>query len=172
MDWKNILGTVAPMLATAVGGPLAGTAVKFLTDGLGLNDGAGEKEISIALKTATPETLAKLKELDNSFVIKMEELGINLEEIHAKDRNSARNMQVETRSRMPAFIALTALAGFFGILTAMIFIAIPPISEAPVNIMLGVLGTLVVGISNFYFGSSKGSADKTQIMATQANNKG
>ena len=165
MDWKSIVGTVAPGLATALGGPLAGMAVSAITRGLGLSDDAGEAEIDMAMRSATPETLAKLKEIDAKFKTDMKALDIDLEKIAAADRDSARSMQTTTRSRMPAFIALVALTGFFGILICMIFVTLPAASEAPLQIMLGVLGTLVVGISNFYFGSSQGSKDKTALLS-------
>ena len=35
MDWKSIIGVVAPTLATALGGPLAGLAVETLGKALG-----------------------------------------------------------------------------------------------------------------------------------------
>lgn len=47
-DWKAIVKTVAPALGTALGGPLAGTAVKVLSEALlGHSDGK-EEEIARA----------------------------------------------------------------------------------------------------------------------------
>jgi hypothetical protein len=34
MDWKKIVGAVAPTLATALGGPLAGMAAAAVSDAL------------------------------------------------------------------------------------------------------------------------------------------
>jgi len=31
-DWKKVVSTVAPVLGTALGGPLAGAATKFIAD--------------------------------------------------------------------------------------------------------------------------------------------
>jgi hypothetical protein len=164
MDWKALVGTVAPGIATALGGPLAGLAVSALTNALGLPSGSTEDDVAATMKTATPDQLLALKKADQDFAVRMEELGIDLEKVNAADRDSARRMQTETRSRMPAFIALMSLAGFFGILLCMIFVTLPATAEAPLNIMLGVLGTLVVGISNFFYGSSSGSARKTEML--------
>jgi hypothetical protein len=164
MDWKALVGTVAPGIATALGGPLAGLAVSALTNALGLPSGSTEDDVAATMKTATPDQLLALKKADQDFAVRMEELGIDLEKVNAADRDSARRMQTETRSRMPAFIALMSLAGFFGILLCMIFVTLPSTAEAPLNIMLGVLGTLVVGISNFFYGSSSGSARKTEML--------
>ena len=164
MDWKALVGTVAPGIATALGGPLAGLAVSALTNALGLPSGSTEDDVAARMKTATPDQLLALKKADQDFAVRMEELGIDLEKVNAADRDSARRMQTETRSRMPAFIALMSLAGFFGILLCMIFVTLPATAVAPLNIMLGVLGTLVVGISNFFYGSSSGSARKTEML--------
>ena len=32
VDWKDVIGAVAPTIATALGGPLAGAAVKTLSN--------------------------------------------------------------------------------------------------------------------------------------------
>ena len=67
---------------------------------------------------------------------------------------------------MPAYIAFAALCGFFGILAAIIFVELPAASEAPLNVMLGALGSLVVAIGNYYFGSSAGSSAKNDLIAS------
>jgi len=38
MDWKSIVSTVAPWIASAVTGPLGGLAVGAVADALGLSD--------------------------------------------------------------------------------------------------------------------------------------
>jgi hypothetical protein len=38
LDWRKTLGTVAPAIATALGGPLAGVAVGMAAKALGLGD--------------------------------------------------------------------------------------------------------------------------------------
>lgn len=164
--WENILKTVAPLLGTAIGGPFGGMAAKMITGAL-LGDDQATDDIEVAklaITNATPDQLLLLKEADNSFKLSMEKLGIERKALNVKDRNSARDMQISTRSWAPGLIALCCMSGFFGILFALIFIQIPEQSIQPLNVMLGVLGTLVVGIANFYFGSSSGSKAKTEIM--------
>lgn len=162
---KTILGVVAPTLATALGGPLAGGAVKFLAAKLLGNENATADVVLRAVQSASPETLSKIKEIDANYNIEMKKLDIDLERISAEDRNSARKMQISTKSIMPGLIALAALTGFFGILIAMVFVEIPPASEAPLQIMLGTLGALVMSVGHFYFGSSAGSKEKTEHLA-------
>ncbi len=164
MDWKEIVSTVAPGLATALGGPMAGVAVRGIASALLGTEDAGQTDVEQAVLRASPEDLRKLKQAELEFRQQMKELEIDLQALHAADRESARSRQVKTGDQMPALIAFAALAGFFGILAAMIFVDLPPGSEAPLNVMLGALGSLVVAIGNYYFGSSAGSSAKNVLI--------
>jgi len=164
MNWKQIVQTVAPGLATALGGPMAGVAVRSIAAALLGNHDATEAQVEAAIRAASPEDFRKLKQAEQKFQIDMKALEIDLATLHAADRDSARVRQIKTGDQMPAFIAFAALAGFFGILAAMIFVDLPPGSEAPLNVMLGALGSLVVAIGNYYFGSSAGSSAKNQLI--------
>ena len=165
------LATIAPTLAgtlgTAVGGPIGGalakTAVTALSEALGL-DTDDPKAVARALEHATPEQIAAVREADQAFAARMRELDLHELDVHARDRDSARRRQVLTKDRMPGLIALAALVGFFGILSAMMFHAIPAAAMQPLLVMLGALGTLVTQIGAYYFGSSAGSAKKTEAM--------
>ena len=162
---KGILATVAPVLGAAIGGPFGGMAARVITKTL-LGEESDDPAVAVeAIRNATPDQLLALKKADHEFQARMKELDIRLEEISASDRDSARRRQIETKDRMPAAIALAALAGFFGILLAMVFVDIPPSAAQPLAVMLGALGGLVTSIGNYYFGSSAGSAKKNDIIA-------
>ena len=79
-DWKALVKTVAPVLGTALGGPLAGAATAAITKAVLGSDTATEKDIEAALATASPEILLKLKEADQAFETRMTELGIDVGE--------------------------------------------------------------------------------------------
>ena len=107
MDWKNVVGTVAPVLGAALGGPLGGAAVSVISEALGLNEKT-EDAIKNALSGTTPEQLLALKNADQAFAVKMEELGLRREElsfakvkdmevIASGDRDSARKSLSWTR---------------------------------------------------------------------------
>lgn len=171
-DWRGLIKTVAPTLATAFGGPLAGMATRAIAGALLGDEDATEAQVAEALRTAKPEDLLKLKQADQDFAARMKELDIELAKVDAGDRASARRRQAEMKDRMPAFIALAALAGFFGILAALMRLEIPPDAVAPLQVMLGALGGLVVQIGNYYFGSSAGSARKNELLAGLAKGGG
>ncbi|MDE1868323.1 MAG: hypothetical protein KGI08_11535, partial [Thaumarchaeota archaeon] len=58
---SDVLRSVAPMIATALGGPLAGAAVSFLSSKLGVDPALVEQTVA----GMTPADLVRMKELDN-----------------------------------------------------------------------------------------------------------
>lgn len=114
-DWKSLVGSVAPTIATALGGPLAGMAVKAVGDALGLEK-PSEDAVSAALANATPDMLLKVKQADQEFSARMKELDIKVSELETQDRASARAMMIQTKARTPA-----VLSYFIVLLTAAIY---------------------------------------------------
>ena len=163
-DWKSIVGAVAPTIATVLGGPLAGMAVKTLSSTLlGKNDGSPD-EIQAALAGATPADLQKLKDADNTFKLEMEKLGVDLERIASADRDSARNREIQTKDNAPKILAGVIVTGFFVTLGTVAFATIPDKAMPAINILLGSLTALLIQVGNYYFGSSAGSKAKTALL--------
>jgi hypothetical protein len=160
----GLLGQLAPTIATAIGGPVAGMAVKALAGALGLSQDASSDDVQTALMNATPEQLAAVKKIDADFKVQMKELDIDLERIAAGDRDSARNMQMQTNDWIPRAMAVMVTFGFFGILTWLLTKGVPPTGSETLIYMLGALGTAWTGIVQFYFGSSAGSKAKTDAL--------
>lgn len=161
----NLVRTVAPSIASAVGGPLAGMATKAISEALlGKPDGSQE-ELLAAVPNATPEQLLALKKAEQDFTVHMRELDIDLERISNEDRNSARNREVQTGDRTPKLLAAGITAGYFGVLFYMLTHGLPTTggSEAML-VMLGTLGTAWGGVVAYYFGSSAGSKEKTNAI--------
>jgi hypothetical protein len=161
----NLVRTVAPSIASAVGGPLAGMATKAISEALlGKPDGS-EAELMQAAAKATPEQLLALKKAEQEFEVQMRELDIDLERIAHADRDSARNREIKTKDLTPKILAGFVTAGYFGVLFYMLRNGLPQHggSEAML-VMLGTLGTAWGGIMAYYFGSSAGSKEKTDAM--------
>lgn len=162
----NLVRTVAPSLASAVGGPLAGMAVRTISEALlGKPDGT-EDELAQAAAKATPEQLLALKKAEQDFAVKMRELDIDLERIANADRDSARNREIKTKDWTPRLLAGLITAGYFGVLFYMLRNGLPQHggSEAML-VMLGTLGTAWGGVVAYYFGSSAGSKAKDEAMS-------
>ena len=166
-----LLGQIAPTIATALGGPLAGLAVKTLSGVLLGNDSGTAEEVSTALAGATPDQLAAVKKIDADFSAKMKELDIDLQKIYADDRDSARKMQIANKDWVPKALAIVTTVGFFLILDWLLAEGMPKTGSEALLMMLGSLGTAWVGIINFYYGSSAGSEDKNHLLANKDQSK-
>jgi hypothetical protein len=160
----SLIGTIAPTIATALGGPLAGMAVRAVSTALLGHEGGTEADIMAATGQATPDQLSALKKIDADFKVQMESLDIDLERIAAADRDSARNMQIETRDWIPRALAVGVTAGFFGILVWILIYGLPESGKESLLLLLGALQTAWTGIVSFYFGSSAGSQKKDQLL--------
>jgi len=162
-DWKDLVGGVAPAIATALGGPVAGMAVREISSALLGTPDATEKQIEEALRNASPDDLYKLKKADQEFALKMEELGVDLEKIAAQDRDSARNMQKETKSYAVPIIAGLTVAGFFGVVSWVLTGAVA-LDSTILGFVLGQVSAKAEQVYNYYFGSSAGSKEKTKAL--------
>jgi hypothetical protein len=161
----NLVKTVAPSLATAVGGPLAGMATRAISDALlGKPDGTEDELINAAAK-ASPDQLLALKKAEQDFAVRMRELEIDLQRIDAADRSSAREREVKTGDWTPKALAGAVTLGFFGVLGYMIAYGLPTQGGEALLVMLGTLGTAWGGIVSYYFGSSAGSKEKSEAMS-------
>jgi hypothetical protein len=172
-DALSVLSKVAPSLAAAAGGPLAGSAVSALESVLGLHpDGDLSKRqdaVTAAFAGATPETLLAMKKADQDFQSRMTELGFADAQALAKlgndDRDSARKRELAVRDWTPSALAAIVTIGFFGILGYMCVQEVPRESKDMLNIMLGSLGAAWIAIVSYYFGSSSESSRKTDLLA-------
>lgn len=157
MDW---LKTIAPTIATALGGPLAGLAVDAVSKAIGIDPKDVQATINEGKLTADQIMLLKQAEID--MAARAQEMGLDFAKLNVEDRKSAREMQAETRSYIPAILAVTVTVGFFGILVGMMTETFKT-SDA-LMLMLGSLGTAWTGIIAFYFGSSAGSQAKDDLL--------
>jgi hypothetical protein len=165
MDW---LKTVLPTVATALGGPLAGVAVNFIADKLGLEDKTVEA-VQAAISAASPEQLVQLKQIDADLQKYFAGLGIKLEEIAAADRASARDREAKTGDTLtPRLLAVGVTIGFFGVLGYLLVSGKPASGGDALLVMLGALGGAWASIVAYYFGSSAGSAEKSALLARKA----
>jgi hypothetical protein len=157
MDW---LKTVAPTIASALGGPLAGMAVSAVAKAIGCEPDAVQDIISSNKLSAEQVASIQLAELE----LKKQAQSMNLDfaKLTAEDKKSARDMQIATKSWIPSLLAISVTIGFFGILIGLMY---GQIQHAPqIDIMLGALGTAWTGIISFYFGSSASSQAKNDLL--------
>jgi hypothetical protein len=163
---KKVVSVVAPSLGAALGGPLGGLAGQILGS---LVSGGKVADLEEAILTQKPETLLALKKLEQDYILKLEELGVDQAKVEASDRSSARELaKVNMRPQMA--LSLLFIGGYFLIMSAFFVgkIEISPELKEPFLILLGVITANVPSIMQFWFGTSSGSQRKTDILAEQA----
>ena len=172
---KSVIASVAPSLATALGGPLAGMAVGAISKAIAGTPEADPAQVAAQIASSNdPDLLLKLKQADNDFAEQMKKMDVDLESLNTQDKASARAMQIATKDVVPRNLAYT-MVGFFSVYSVLsLFLMIHyggRVSEAvltPVATLAGGVLTYsireVSSVFSFYFGSSSGSADKTEVL--------
>jgi len=154
-----LIGSVAPTIATALGGPVAGMAVKAISNALFGHENGSEEDIQAALANPTADQLSALKKIDADFKVQMKSLDIDLERIAASDRDSARNMAIMTHDWTPRVLALV-VAIAWGIVQW--FLLHNVIDQSMRELVARVLGTLdgaLMLVLSYYFGSAHKHTD-------------
>lgn len=167
----NFLKKILPWVGAAATGnipALVGMAAKQVGEIVGSSVNADPDSIAAAVAGATPDQIAKLRELDQQFQLQLQAMGFKnaeeLERIAAEDRASARAREITVKDKTPSILAAAVTVGFFFLLGAMIFHAMPAANSDLLQVMLGSLGTAWIMVMTYYFGSSAGSAEKTAMM--------
>jgi len=163
MDW---LKQIAPTAATLLGGPLAGMAVDAIGKAIGM-DAATKDQVKDALTSGTlnAEQMAAIKQAEADLALKVQQLDIDLEKVHAGDRASAREMAAKTGDTWtPRVIALTVFVVWGAVNWKLFNGTISGDMRELVARALGTLDATLMAVIYYYFGSSAGSKEKTQAI--------
>ncbi|MHB9836858.1 hypothetical protein Q8F57_018655 [Paraburkholderia terrae] len=194
-DILPVLERVAPTIATVAGTPLLGGAVAALEVAFGLTPkpdtslDARQDAVANAISGATPEQLAAVRKADQDYAARMAEAGFKDKETLAQlalaetqtyvadtqdaRRANAANVRVFWLGIVVlstfATMSVGSLYGAYALLTG----AMPLKDAALVGMVAGFVGTIIgyvaanaTQVISFYFGSSKGSEQKSEAMAT------
>ena len=129
------------------------------TDALGIDN--TESALETAILSGSPDILLKMKEVESNLKIEIKRLDIKQEELHGKDRGSARLLAA--KNMLPQVIlSVLYTIGYFSVMWQFVTgaILIPTESTTAFNIMLGALTASQHQIMNFCLGSSSGSKHK------------
>jgi hypothetical protein len=154
----GLLKNAAPMLATAVAGPLGGAAVSMLANKFGVAESVQAVAEAIA---GDPQAAQKLADLELEFA-----------KIDAADRNSARDREVEMAKAgagklsqlVVPVLALGTVTMTFMFIAALLFMEVKSDQQQLVIFALGYATAAAQQVLSYYFGSSKSSQDKTIAM--------
>jgi len=169
MDWTSIIKSVAPTVATALMGPLGGAAVAAIGGVLGIAEPT-QKAISDIIQNGqmTPEQIGKLKELELQYQNDEKERQFKYADLTFQDVQSAREMEVATKSITPSVLSYGVLAVGGSFLGAVLF-GYAKVDSVLAGTLVGYIVSEMKQVLAYWLGSSAGSADKTQIIANQGN---
>ena len=158
----SILKGIAPMAASAVGGPFAGAAMSIIAKTVGVD----EDKVEDYILSANPDQLLELRKAEIELDRWREEAGIRKEELMVQDRQSAREMAMERGILAQVVLSIGYTIGYFGIMFVFVFggANVDPEETGMINTLVGALGAAQLSILNFWFGSSKGSKDKSTAL--------
>lgn len=157
---REILGTLAPMLGTALGGPFGAIAGTILGAAVG-KAGVPVTPASVekAILGADPATLLAIKKAETEFTEHMRQLDITEAQLQYADVASARSMQVTTRSFLVPSLAVIIVLAFIG-MVASTLLGYSHVEGALAGTLVGYLSAKCEQVVGFYFGSSASSKSK------------
>lgn len=162
MDWKEIVKTISPIIGTALGGPLAGGAVKVLAEGLLGNEKASERAVADFITQASPEQLLKIKELEIGFAQRMEELGVDVFKLEVDDRKSAREAHQGNKFIEWFTLMITAMVASFTYL--IFFQEVNDNAQVLLQTIINQTFTVWIAAVSYWYGTTKNSSDKTKAL--------
>jgi len=188
MDWKDIgkklLSIGAPVLGTALAGPAGGLAAKAAVSAISKKFGLSENKVTpdtIDSLLGSPEHQIRFRELEIEEKVELQRLLNEETGMYLGDVQSARQMHIDTtkatgeRDTNLYILAYAFVIGFFASIIIMMWLVLtnklPESMPQYVVFLLGSLfGTLTAGVTaiiQFFFGSSKSSKDKTNLLVNR-----
>lgn len=167
MDWQDTLKTLAPTVATALLGPLGGAAVSAVGAILGVSSPTQET-IADIIKTGqmTPEQISAIKQLELKYQDDERERGFKYADLAFRDRDSARKANVASNMQNKIFyLSLVLLVATLGTEGYILFEGLPTgLPDIIVGRILGLLDGVAMLVLGYWYGSSSGSAVKTELI--------
>jgi len=166
---KKTVAKVAPILGNAILPGVGGIAGALLAEALGVEN--DPEKIDIALTNATPEQIAKIKELEYAHKEKLITLGLEKDRLYLADVQSARQREISIvqatgkKDINQYILAWTIISAFSLLCSFLLFNSIPTGQSDVVYLLFGGLVSGFTTVINYFFGSSKGSADKNVMLS-------
>ena len=159
MDW---LKSIAPTIATALGGPLAGMAVEAVSKAIGVDPSEVQNTINSGKMTA--DQIASLQTAEIALKARAQEMGLDFEKLAVADRTSARQMQISTNSFIPPILSIMIVVAWSAVQYFLLTHIIDPSMRELIARVLGTLDGALMLVLSFYFGSSSGSQAKDTML--------
>ena len=160
---SDAVKVVSPVLAGAIGSPVASLAVGLITKyvfGEDQSVNANKDDILMRLKNLTPEIVAQIKQAENEFLKIQNEYNLQISQLQFQDTAGARDMALKSSIKPQLIISIVVILTYLAIFY---FISTNLTAEKEINQMmagafislLGVMTTAIPTILSFWFGASK-----------------
>lgn len=170
-DWKKTISVIAPTVASALGGPLAGGIVSALGDILGISEPTQDK-IASAIKNGqlTGDQIAAIKIKEMELQNEELERGFKYEDLAFRDRDSARKANVEGGVQTNVFwLSMLLLTVCIGSECVVLFHGVPKETDLIlVGRILGLLDSITLLVLSYWYGTTNSSAAKNSAIASMA----
>src|SRR5438270_4682887 len=160
--------------AASAGGPLAAMAAQAVGKAIGVeNVDATPDGIAKAIQDAgfTPDQRSALMQHVADLKMELQNLGYttldDLARLDNEDRASARARQIALKDATPTILAVFVVIAWGLIQWFLLTHVVPPPMIQIVARVLGTLDAALMMVLSYYFGSSAGSAKKTELLAQQ-----
>lgn len=173
-EWKdvgNIVGKIAPVVGTALGGPAGGAVGGLIANLLGTDTDADavakaiQSDPSIAVKIKEIELQAQqlhYDAIDKERQAQLDELKAYIGDVQSARERQAEHEKATGKSDINLYIlSWVTIIGFYCLMCLLLFKSLPDGSKEIAYILLGALTANTNSVYQYFFGSSKGSADKT-----------
>lgn len=179
MDWKDVGQAVkkyAPVLGSVIGGPTGGaigSAISMVAGAFGIEDEQPTPEQIYQAVQADPEASIKLRKIELDHKVELQKLALEADRMRIADIANARAREqavVKATGKKDINLYLLAwvvVSGFFGLVALMIFRPLPENSSQVIFMLFGGLVSGFTAVLQYFFGSSKSSADKTKLISSK-----
>lgn len=102
------------------------------------------------------------------FKLKMAEMQLDAYKTQISDVQSARQMQMASKSAWPGILTLVIVAGFYGVLGVIFFKGLPSTTQPGgeiVLLLIGSLSTALTAVLGYWFGTTQGNRSKDDMLA-------
>lgn len=168
MNLKDLLATIAPTVASAVFGPLGGVALSALGGILGISQPTQDK-IAKAIQSGqlTPDQLAEIQKLEIQYQENERERGFRYAELEFKDREGARQREASVKDNVNRNLAYFLVLSFVAVV-GFTLAGMAKIDGVLAGTLIGYLSAKTEQVLSYYFGSSRSSDRKTDLLAGAA----
>ncbi|VVE00876.1 hypothetical protein PIN31115_02096 [Pandoraea iniqua] len=162
-DIASVVGKAAPVIGGLLGGPAGAAVGGLIASTLGTSNTPDAVSAALA---GNPDAIVKVQELQTNAKVQLQQLAVTAEANRLADVKSARTMRTANpKDHTTEILAYLVTFGFFGTLALLAFAKLDSATQNTLLVMVGTLSTAWVAIISFYYGSSRDSNSKTQMIA-------